>query len=768
MAQTSKSSSGSVSKDGFSLPRWLPYLIFALTTLFFFKAHIFGNSFFWEDFTEQVYPNRAFAAKNMAEGNIPFWNPYSFGGMPFMADVQSALFYPPNLILDSIVSTNPYSVKSLQILIILHFFLAQIGMYVLMRKLGVSMLGSMISSIAYGFSSPLVLHIFHPMQVEHLAWFPLIVRWFYQAIKERDLIATSIAGLITGITFLSGSPQMTLYIAFFLGCMLLWITISSLIGKKSTPSQVISSLGLGALSLAIGVGIFCIQYLPSKELASLSERNEMTFEKASAGSLEFKQIITSVVPKAYGHITPEGQNKAPYYLSEREYYLYWDTAFFFGCLTMFLGLFGVIASGRNPTTLFFGVMSLFGFLFALGSNGFVFPIFYNLPFFGSLRIPARMMFYVSFGMSVLAGFGFDALSKNLKTTPTLYKLLGAWAVPTFFALGVSTGSIIEIPEQMKETISSFASTALFFMIAGLALAYTLHRGILKSWLAGSLFLLLIFIDLYSNSGTFNVAKQNPVREYQDGYSAELRGILQPNPPKDIFRVSMRAPGVMAMKRNQGLVDNVMLFEGYNQLLLAKRHPAVPTATQVHDLLAMRYEIGIDSIRRSASFIRRQNPFPHAWMVYSSQISSESGIKETMKDTSIDYRNTVVLEESTKSSLSNKKSTEVNHKLECVDYNDNSYSYSVSTDENGILCLSDIWYPAWVAYIDGVPAKVYRANYCLRAVEIPAGNHKVELRYESTSFKQGALYSMLSFAVAVGCIVVAQVIMMKNRKNQNDA
>lgn len=111
-------------------PIWIPILFFALTTIIFFSSQLFGSTFFWEDFIEYVYPTQTFAARESAGFVIPFWNPYIFSGMPFIADLQTGFFYPLNRVLNFFVSSDgSLSVWGLQFITILHFFIAQIGFF---------------------------------------------------------------------------------------------------------------------------------------------------------------------------------------------------------------------------------------------------------------------------------------------------------------------------------------------------------------------------------------------------------------------------------------------------------------------------------------------------------------------------------------------------------------------------------------------------------------------------------------------------------------
>ena len=68
-----------------------PLLIVLLPLIVHYKA-IFARSFLWDDFLNLYYPQHNFAANQLLQKCIPFWNPYVFGGTPFIGDIQSAIF----------------------------------------------------------------------------------------------------------------------------------------------------------------------------------------------------------------------------------------------------------------------------------------------------------------------------------------------------------------------------------------------------------------------------------------------------------------------------------------------------------------------------------------------------------------------------------------------------------------------------------------------------------------------------------------------------
>ena len=83
-----------------------------------------------------------------------------------------------------------------------------------------------------------------------------------------------------------------------------------------------------------------------------------------------------------------------------------------------------------------------------------------------------------------------------------------------------------------------------------------------------------------------------------------------------------------------------------------------------------------------------------------------------------------------------------------------------------LVTSDVYYPGWQARIDGKETVLYRADYALRGVVVPAGDHVVFFEYKPRSFRLGALISLLSLlalaAVFLGHFWVSGQAERKNR------
>jgi len=734
--------------------------IFIATTIIFFWDHIVGNAFLWEDFAEYVYPVQSFAAREFAAGKLPFWNPYSFAGMPFLADIQVGFFYPLNRVLSLFIVDGTLPVKILELSLILHFLIAQLSMFFLMRNLKVSFWASVVSAISFGFSFLLVCHAIHPMIVIHLSWLPLIFIFYHKAISNASIKNATIAGLLLGMIMLSGHPQMTLYISLFLGAFFLWNLIADIKNSHFKNVSIFKYLVASIIPFVIAAGVFQVQYLPSSELAELSRRQEMTFEQASEGSLEIPQFITAVVPKFFGYQDASGTPKVAYYLKKHntkgeevapQYYYYWETAYYFGIVTLMLGLIGAVGLfKKNRLVAFITVFSIFAFAFALGNNGFVYYIFHKLPFFSQLRIPARMMFAVAFGFSIISGFTIDNL-KNVR----LKQILIPSILPITIAVLASIGllqSFFSIDENSIKIIQTYGTTALFFTVISFLLIYVAHKGKINIQFVAALLAIIAFIDLYIAGAEFNRSKVDYSQQYnlpEDAIKA-----FRSKYPDDIFRVNSRIynPPYMAMKRNQGLISSVELLEGYNPLVLARNVPPL-SREEIHKLFNVKYEIAIDSVRGVPYFAERKDRLPRAWLAGAAIVKNEDEVAEFMKTNKLDYSKIAVIENQPQINLPTEIDTNFSGSAKILEYSANKIKIQTNANMPSLLCLSEIFYPAWQTRVDGQQTEIIRANYCFRSIPLQPGNHIVEMEYASKKFTIGLWTTILALILSVVLLVV---------------
>jgi len=82
-----------------------------------------------------------------------------------------------------------------------------------------------------------------------------------------------------------------------------------------------------------------------------------------------------------------------------------------------------------------------------------------------------------------------------------------------------------------------------------------------------------------------------------------------------------------------------------------------------------------------------------------------------------------------------------------------------------LVLSDVYYPGWNAFVDGVDTHLFRTNYVLRGILLPAGSHVVHLKLKPRSFYYGAGISAGSSILLILLLIKLQLRMRRLQKRE---
>ena len=101
-------------------------------------------------------------------------------------------------------------------------------------------------------------------------------------------------------------------------------------------------------------------------------------------------------------------------------------------------------------------------------------------------------------------------------------------------------------------------------------------------------------------------------------------------------------------------------------------------------------------------------------------------------------------------------------IRLTSYTPNRLTYETNNAQDGIAVFSEIYYPdGWHVTIDGQPAELARADYILRTMYVPAGQHTIEMRFDPTSLHvtEGIAYGALALLV-IGIIVAVLIAKRK--------
>jgi len=189
--------------------------LLALVLVFFWRT-LSGDVFQPADGGDLVsflFPTYRFAARTLAEGALPLWNPHLYGGMSFINDIQAGFLYLPNLILFRLWPDFPYVV--MQWLSALHLWWAGVGTYFLIRSLrpggeAVYPLAAFFGGVVFAFCDPLLLHFGNLNLIAVLAWLPWVMLAFHRALERRSLRWAAVAAVLFAVGSYAGHAQSSL------------------------------------------------------------------------------------------------------------------------------------------------------------------------------------------------------------------------------------------------------------------------------------------------------------------------------------------------------------------------------------------------------------------------------------------------------------------------------------------------------------------------------------------------------------------------------
>jgi hypothetical protein len=363
------------------------------------EAHF--DALVWDGIA-QYYPWRHFAAESLRAGVVPLWNLYQFCGTPFLANGQSAVLYPLN-VLFWVMPTAVAFVWSAW----LHLALTGWFTYLLLRRFGTGRAGAVAGAVVWQGNSFMVAWIHLPTVLCTVAWLPLVLllceRMAVGGGLKSALRGGALAGVALGLSYLGGHPQMFLFVALLSGAYLLARGLSRAAGG-SVAARLARVTAGGAAMGGVALGLAAVQLLPTLDFLRLAHRTFTPGPESYAfylkRALQPVQLAGLVMPH------PLGNPAAGTYLGPENYAEY---ALYIGLIPLGLALIAVALSRAWHTRFSAGAAAL-ALLIAMGT-GVNWPLYHWLGF-SRMGSPARVLVLFVFALSLLAGLGMDGLLRR--------------------------------------------------------------------------------------------------------------------------------------------------------------------------------------------------------------------------------------------------------------------------------------------------------------------------------------------------------------------
>jgi hypothetical protein len=706
---------------------------------------VITNDIAVSDMANLSHPLRHFLGRELRQGRLPLWSPDIYMGYPLQAEGMMGPFYPPNLLLFGLLSPP----AALNLSVLLPFLVAAFGTYALARKLGATMWPALVAAVAYALGGFYIVHTKQMAIVHSACWIPLI--WLTIEIGlERDRRWLLVVSLLWTVQWLSGMPQIAYY---SVGAGLLYY-----LGRAVQARQLRNTAPYFLLALALSFGLAAIQLWPTAELAGFSERSGgVDFEFASKFGYRLESLRTFLYPYANGD-----PGTASYQIDG----LFWEDYAYIGLLPLFTGLLGGLwlARRRGPARLLL-VLAGATFVMALGDNTPVFRLAYEwLPGMNYFRFPQRLQAITTLCLALTAALSLTRFQAWLNRRqergitrwhlvpflPRGETLLGigmlALVVADLYFYHIRQNAIVD-----AQTWYTPPETARRIHQDALALGGARDAGLGRLFTVGAV---TKFYEAYQQAGGWEGDLQPYVAQ---------REFLQPS--LNILYDIASADGyanltpdylthVWGNEKQAGLVERLIARSG--DRLIARQGFA-----RLLSLYNVRYLItylpfegeGFEPLGvygPGAHLYENRTAWPRAFAVPSYSLASDvTAALERMISVDYDPAQEVVLLAAPAEHSGAARPETFASSVKISSYEPLRVAVEVDLNQPGFLVLSDLYYPGWEAKVDGLPAPIYQANACVRAIPLDEGRHVVAFRFRPKPLIYGALISTLS---AFGLVV----------------
>lgn len=396
---------------------------FALAVLVFYWTPLFDDqaSIQW-DTVDVHYSAQKYFEQSLRTTGLPHWTPFEFSGMPFLADPQTAAWYPLHWPF-FLIGITP---RALEWELALHALVALGGAFLFARKLLDHAGAAAIAATFYAFGGFFAEHSSHLGMFETASLLPWLLWAALTALETGTPRAMLGTGLIAGLVVLAGHFQTALY-SFFALALLVAVRRGPILRRALV---IVAAVGIGFL-------ISAVQVLPGLELAAQSIRASADTHAATNAPLHPGALATLLLPDFYGAVS--GKYKGPGDITQFYFYQ--------GLLLVPLALVGFARRKMIAIPLALIAPAVW---YALGPGAGLYSVLTLLPGFRSVRAPVHVWFVVALGLSLAAGSGGAWLCERFRSRWALAAILAlvyadAWhANMSVNPLAYARGSFAEL------------------------------------------------------------------------------------------------------------------------------------------------------------------------------------------------------------------------------------------------------------------------------------------------------------------------------------
>lgn len=742
---TNSSESGEL--DRHLSPGRFAMLVGALIFLMFPWLILGRETMIMRDFGFFSYPLAFYHRESFWRGEIPLWNPLSDCGIPFLAQWNTMVCYPPSLFY--LLLPIPWA---LNVFLMLHWFLGAMGAYKLAHQWTGDRLGASVAGTVFAFNGLAINCLIWPNVTAALGWMPWVVlaTWKARILGNRHIIFAAILG---ALQMLTGAVELIL---------LTWLIVALLIvvaGRSDSVPRLTQGIRT-ALVVILITGLCSLQLLPFFELLLHSNRDSSFLEKASA--VPVSGWANFLVPLFRLSRSPVGI----YYQPEQ----FWTMSYYLSLIALALALFTVWRP-RLTFTSWLALACGASVIVAMGDHTFVYQSLRKaLPVVNLINFPAKYLLVLPLLTSLLAAFGVRRFRREADAHESTVRF--RWVVTALVALVVGVlvyGRFSANTRDWSSMILWNGIERVAFLLAAFGLIRLCLRPIPQNTMVGVFVALalpvLIWLDVvthtpHQNPTVKSVALEPGFRNLTNAVS------MSSQPPGRILlshearvrtdRVTLADPlndylgHRLSEAFNCNLLDGLPKVEGFYPLFL-KEHIDILRLLYTHpDATSSRLAdfLSVSHVSESGNPLELASRDSFAPIVTTGQLPVFADRTETLRglvSPEFDPAMIVYLPLEARGLIDDKNRGDA--VLRSSRIGTQTAVIELESSRSNLVVVAQSFYHPWQAEINGAPARIWRANEAFQAIVVPAGRIKLTLKYEDRAFMAGLAVSILALMIA---------------------
>ncbi len=756
-------------------PRYPNLTAFACTTLFVLLlcAPMFAGKFLIGPQSDQFsagYAFRAFWTDYVrAHGAVPQWDPYIFGGLPFVAAPHGDTFHPI-VLLRLILPTD----MAINASFLIHLVLAGFFAFLFLREYRLPWVAAVAGGLAYQLTGQVasLVHSGHDGKLIVSGLLPLALWGLTRWIRDGRVSGAAILATSVGLAILSPQLQMAYYLMLAAGLFALYLTFldPERPARRVAVLRLVGSLG----AVLLGGAIAAIQVLPFLQYIPFSPRADEGVSSgwlhATSWAMPPEELINTLLPQFSG--LKELYSGTNFFKGHTEY---------LGVCTLILATIGVTQTVRSRLRWAFVGLGAFFLTFALAGATPFFRIWYAiLPMISKARAHSMAFYIVAFAVAVWVAFGVERVLQRDRPIKGLVAWLVALGVVLLFGLSGAWSNLARSfadPDKIQNVAAN--RDALLWGSLRVVLFGAATLGLLWAWKQGRVrapvFALLLFgllgLDLYTIDRQFFV------------FSPRARQLFAADAVTDRIRTTPLPYRVLDWNVYSGAIlmsygiPQVIGYHGtelaaYDELLGGKNAWRNLSHPELWRLLAIRYIIVGDSVSfpgyhrvlgpvPNAFGVRTylyeaDNPPPYVRVVPAAVKGEADRIIPTLIDPRLDYDRLVLFAPDEPVNPlpvdSMPPPSPARAQVAAWEPGRMTIALDPAPPAPSYVLVSENWYLDWRATVDGAVAPVLRGDQTFITVPVPAGARRVELVYRSSRYRTGRMISILATLIVAACLV----------------